>query len=75
LHDLRPHADFVKVALPRVTDRRIPLRDDDDQVVVPSRSLDGADRCLTTDLERPDMAGQLDLGAKRNDRILTLGVL
>jgi hypothetical protein len=46
LHDLGAHADLVEIALAGIADRGVLLRDDDDQVVVPRRRLDRADRGL-----------------------------
>ena len=77
LHDLGAHADLVEILLARVANGRIALRDDDDQIVVAGRGFDRANRRFATDLERPDVPGQLDLGPQRNDGVLTssLGVL
>src|SRR5205823_5716213 len=63
-----------EVALAGVADRRILLRDDDDEIVVTRRRLDRAHGCLAPDLERPDMAGQLDLGPERDHGVLTGGL-
>src|SRR5690606_11938659 len=74
LDDLGAHADLVEVALSRIADRGVLLRDDDDQIVITCRGLDRAHRGLAADLERADMAGKLHFRAKRDDRVLTGGL-
>src|SRR4029079_2628746 len=63
--------------LARIANGWILLRDDDDQIVIACRGFDRADRSFAPDFKWPDVAGQLHLGAERNDGVLTggLGVL
>jgi hypothetical protein len=62
LHDLGADADFMEIALARVADGGVLLGDDDDEIIVPRRCLDGSHRRFPADFEWADVTWQLHLG-------------